>query len=93
MSDEDQERFAQDPSSQMDIYLMRVIPADGLGLRRLTTALGYDGGPFFSADGKRIVWRRFSPDGTRAEGPVLPVPSLPMPMLNSRKPWQFLVKN
>ena len=67
LSDEDQKRFAQDPSSQMDIYLMRVMPADGLGLRRLTTALGYDGGPFFSPDGKRIVWRRFSPDGTQAE--------------------------
>lgn len=64
LSEEDQERFARDPSSQMDIYLMR---ADGLEGRRLTTALGYDGGPFFSPDGKRIVWRRFSPDGAQAE--------------------------
>ena len=64
LSEEDQKRFAKDPSSQMDIYLMR---SDGLGVRRLTTALGYDGGPFFSPDGKRIVWRRFSPDGAQAE--------------------------
>ena len=37
------------------------------GVRRLTESLGYDGGPFFSPDGKRIVWRRFSPDGHTAE--------------------------
>ncbi len=67
LSEEDRQRFAQDPSSQMDIYLMRLLRADGLGLRRLTTTLGYDGGPFFSPDGKRIVWRRFSPDGAQAE--------------------------
>ncbi len=67
LSGEDQKRFAQDPSSQMDVYLMRLMPGDGLGLRRLTTAPGYDGGPFFSPDGKRIVWRRFSPSGAQAE--------------------------
>ena len=48
----------------MDIYLMR---ADGSELQRLTTARGYDGGPFFSADGKKIIWRRFSEDGVTAE--------------------------
>jgi Tol biopolymer transport system component len=30
---------------------------DGTHLRRLTHALGYDGGPFFSPDGKQIVYR------------------------------------
>ncbi|NBB70680.1 MAG: M28 family peptidase, partial [Alphaproteobacteria bacterium] len=30
-------------------------------------APGYDGGPFWSADGDKIVWRRFSEDGARAE--------------------------
>ncbi len=53
-----------DPSQQMDIYLMR---SDGSDLRRLTNTPGYDGGPFFSPDGVRIVWRRFSEDGLRAE--------------------------
>ena len=64
LSAEGKERFQQDPSSQMDIYIMR---ADGSDVRRLTTSLGYDGGPFFSPDGKRLVWRRFSPDGVQAE--------------------------
>jgi Tol biopolymer transport system component len=35
--------------------------ADGSGTRRLTSALGYDGGPFFSWDGKSIVYRAFHP--------------------------------
>ena len=64
LSAEEKERFQQDPSSQMDIYLMR---ADGSDVRRLTTSLGYDGGPFFSPDGKRLVWRRFSLEGAQAE--------------------------
>ena len=40
---------------------------DGSDLRQLTTTNGYDGGPFFSPDGKRICWRRFSEDGALAE--------------------------
>lgn len=64
LSAEENERFQRDPSAQMDIYIMR---ADGSAARRLTTTPGYDGGPFFSPDGKRLVWRRFSPDGARAE--------------------------
>jgi Tol biopolymer transport system component len=39
----------------VDVYTMGV---DGSNLRRLTEELGYDGGPFFSHDGRRIVWRR-----------------------------------
>ena len=64
LSAEEKERFQLDPSSQLDIYIMR---ADGSDMRRLTTTPGYDGGPFFSPDGNRLVWRRFSPDGARAE--------------------------
>ncbi|NUQ50459.1 MAG: PD40 domain-containing protein, partial [Phycisphaerae bacterium] len=60
----DAERFKHDPSVAIDIYLMN---ADGSGVRRLTDTFGYDGGPFFSPDGKRICWRRFSPDGATAE--------------------------
>ena len=41
--------------------------ADGSGQRRLTEAPGYDGGPFFSADGSKIVWRRFDKDGLIAD--------------------------
>lgn len=64
LSAEEKEHFQSDPSSLADIYLMK---ADGKGVRRLTNTLGYDGGPFFSADGKKICWRRFSPDGSTAE--------------------------
>ena len=64
LSPGDAAKLAQDPSYFMDIYLM---DADGSGLRRLTIEPGYDGGPFFSPDGQRIVWRHFSADGATAE--------------------------
>jgi len=35
---------------------------DGSHLRRLTHTLGYDGGPFFSPDGKQIVYRAWHPE-------------------------------
>ena len=60
----DAEHFERDKSYLMDIYIMN---ADGSNVRRLTDATGYDGGPFFSPDGQRICWRRFSPDGATAE--------------------------
>ena len=47
-----------------EIYIMR---ADGSGQTRLTGVPGYDGGPFFFADGSRIVWRRFTEDGLIAD--------------------------
>ena len=34
---------------------------DGSGVKRLTHQLGYDGGPFFSPDGKWIVYRAHHP--------------------------------
>jgi Tol biopolymer transport system component len=64
LTDRETELFQVDPASAMDIYLMR---ADGTEVKRLTDAIGYDGGPFFSPDGQRICWRRFSEDGARAE--------------------------
>jgi Tol biopolymer transport system component len=42
----------------LDIYKMN---ADGSGVKRLTHQKGYDGGPFFSADGKMIVYRAYRP--------------------------------
>ena len=47
-----------------EIYLMQ---ADGSNVQRLTSTPGYDGGPFFSPDGQRLCWRRFTPDGVIAE--------------------------
>ena len=64
LSEEEQKTFGFDKSYFMEIYVMN---ADGTNVRRLTNTDGYDGGPFFSADGKRICWRRFSKDGARAE--------------------------
>ena len=64
LSAEEQERLERDPAYFMELYVM---DADGTNVRRLTDAPGYDGGPFWSADGERIVWRRFSEDGARAE--------------------------
>lgn len=60
----DAERLERDPAYFMDLYVM---DADGSNVRRLTDAPGYDGGPFWSADGTQITWRRFSEDGARAE--------------------------
>lgn len=39
---------------------------DGSNFRRLTTQHGFDGGPFFSWDGKKIVYRAYHPEGTSA---------------------------
>jgi hypothetical protein len=52
------------PSFFAEIYIMR---ADGSGQKRLTSVNGYDGGPFFTPDGKRIVWRRFDESGLIAD--------------------------
>ena len=64
LSDREQELFAIDPASMIDIFIMN---ADGSNVRQLTDVFGYDGGPFFSPDGKRICWRRFSENGATAE--------------------------
>ena len=42
----------------LDIYTMN---EDGSDVKRLTHQKGYDGGPFFSADGKKIVYRAYHP--------------------------------
>jgi len=64
LSDEEAARLERQPSYFMDIYVM---DSDGSDVRRLTDAPGYDGGPFWSADGEKIVWRRFAEDGKTAE--------------------------
>ena len=64
MSVEDQKYFKLDKKFAMEIY---VADADGSNAKRLTEVDGYDGGPFFSADGKKICWRRFDRKGLTAE--------------------------
>jgi Tol biopolymer transport system component len=64
LSPELRARYEKDPSWFGDIYLMN---ADGSKVRRLTDAPGYDGGPFFSPDGERIIWRHFEENGMIAD--------------------------
>ena len=64
LSEREQELFKIDPASMIDIFVMN---ADGSNVRQLTDVVGYDGGPFFSPDGKRICWRRFAENGATAE--------------------------
>lgn len=64
LTDDQRKRFELDPASMMELYIMH---ADGSNVKRLTDVPGYDGGPFFSPDGKRLCWRRFSEDGATAE--------------------------
>ena len=64
LTEEEAERLERDPAYFMDLYVM---DSDGSNVRRLTDAPGYDGGPFWSADGTRMTWRRFSEDGASAE--------------------------
>ena len=64
LSEKDRKAFRLDKKFPMELYLAR---ADGSDVRRLTDTDGYDGGPFFSADGKKICWRRFNRKGTTAE--------------------------
>jgi Tol biopolymer transport system component len=64
LSDAEKKQLEVDPSFFAEIYIMR---ADGSGQKRLTTVNGYDGGPFFSPDGKQIVWRRFDEQGLIAD--------------------------
>lgn len=64
LNDEERQKLLHDPAWFGDIYIMN---ADGSNVRRLTTAPGYDGGPFFSPDGQRIIWRRFDQSGMNAD--------------------------
>ncbi len=64
LSAEDQKRLELDPAWFGEIYVMN---ADGTNQRRLTHTPGYDGGPFFSPDGERIIWRRFDDTGAVAD--------------------------
>jgi Tol biopolymer transport system component len=66
LSSAERKQLEVDPSYFGEIYIMPA-DADGTGVRRLTHTAGYDGGPFFSPDGDRIVWRRFDESGLIAD--------------------------
>jgi Tol biopolymer transport system component len=64
LNEREKKLLDENPSYFAEIYIMR---ADGSGERRLTSVPGYDGGPFFTHDGSRIVWRRFDEQGLIAD--------------------------
>ncbi|HWN95003.1 MAG TPA: M28 family peptidase [Methylomirabilota bacterium] len=64
LSAADLKRLETDPAYFGEIYIMN---ADGSAAQRLTHSPGYDGGPFFSPDGERIVWRHFETNGVVAD--------------------------
>lgn len=50
--------FTSKRHGDLDIYTM---DANGKHVKQLTNELGYDGGPFWSYDGKQIVYRAYHP--------------------------------
>jgi Tol biopolymer transport system component len=64
LSEDERKQLDVDPAFFAELYIM---PADGGPARRLTSADGYDGGPFFTPDGERVVWRRFDGAGLIAD--------------------------
>jgi TolB protein len=50
--------FTSKRDGDLDIYTM---DANGKNVKRLTNELGYDGGPFWSYDGRQIVYRAYHP--------------------------------
>ncbi len=64
LTDAEKKALDENPSNFAEIFIMK---ADGSDQRRLTNTWGYDGGPFFTRDGSRIVWRRFDEMGLIAD--------------------------
>jgi len=50
--------YTSKQSGDLDVWTMN---ADGSGKKQITKSEGYDGGPVFSRDGKKIVWRGHHP--------------------------------
>jgi Tol biopolymer transport system component len=50
--------FTSTRNGDLDLYAMNL---DGTNITQLTNELGYDGGAFFSFDGKKICYRAFHP--------------------------------
>lgn len=60
--------FTSYRGGRLHIYTMR---SDGSALTRITHRVGYVGGPFFSPDGKQIVYRAWYPTDPAARGRLL----------------------
>jgi TolB protein len=57
--DQKQIVFTSDRSGDLDLYIMNT---NGKDVRRVTHDLGYDGGAYFTHDGKRLIYRAFHPE-------------------------------
>jgi len=55
--------YTSQASGDLDVWTMN---AGGSGKRQVTRRIGYDGGPVFSPDGKKIVWRGDHPSAPDA---------------------------
>lgn len=51
--------FTSDRGGDLDIWVMNI---DGTHPKQLTHTLGYDGGPWWSPDGKKICYRAYHPE-------------------------------
>ncbi|MEP6740987.1 MAG: hypothetical protein ABJB61_00705, partial [bacterium] len=60
--------FTSMRDGDLDIYTM---DGNGKHIRRLTNELGYDGGPFWSYDGKQIVYRAYHPQTEKEKSDYL----------------------
>jgi Tol biopolymer transport system component len=56
--------FTSVRDGDLELYSMKI---DGTGVRRLTHRVGYDGGAFFSPDGRKIVYRASYPADEKAK--------------------------
>jgi len=50
--------YCSDKDGDLDLYIMDIATGKE---KRITHTLGYDGGAWFSPDGKKIVWRASRP--------------------------------
>lgn len=60
--------FTSMRDGDLDIYTM---DSNGKHVRRLTSETGYDGGPFWSYDGKQIVYRAYHPQSEKDKADYL----------------------
>ncbi|MEP6706341.1 MAG: hypothetical protein ABJC05_02410 [Pyrinomonadaceae bacterium] len=60
--------FTSMRDGDLDIYTM---DSNGKHVRRLTNEIGYDGGPFWSYDGKQIVYRAYHPQSDKDKSDYL----------------------
>ncbi len=64
LTTKEREQLKLDPSFFTELFIMK---ADGSQVKQITNEPGYDGGCFFSSDGKRVIYRHFNLTGEIAD--------------------------